>query len=120
MSQRSSEAILVIAASLIVFAILAALPFWTGSRLVKGDRVSAIAYESGPLWEADLIKETWAREQNWFQAGIFTTAVTLAGLITYRRCVANLRPDQSDDYAEKADGSIPDSGVPPSDPPQSV
>ena len=120
MNQRSREAILVIAASLIVFAILAALPFWTASRLVKGDRVSAIAYEGGPLWEADLIKDTWAREQNWVQAGFFTTAVTFAGLITYRRCVANLRPEQSDDYDEKAYGSVPDSRAPPGDVPRSV
>jgi hypothetical protein len=120
MSQRSGEAILVIAASLIVFAILAALPFWTASRLVKGDRVSAIAYEGGPLWEADLIKDTWAREQNWVQAGFFTTAVTLAGLITYRRRVAKLHPDQSDDYEEKADGSIPDGRAPAGDAPRTA
>jgi hypothetical protein len=108
MNQRSRAAVQMIAASLVGSAILAALPLWTTSRVVKADRISAIVYEGGPIWEADFVQDSWVRERNWIQAGFWTSAVTLVGLIAYRRRVAKLRPDQSDDYEEKADGSMPD------------
>ena len=121
MNECSRTAILVIAASLVLFAILAALPIWSATRLIKDGPISAITVQGGPLWNADFVEDKgWVRERNWIQAGFWVTVVTVAGLIAYRRRVAKLRLDQSDDYEEKADGSIPSSRNSPGDPPRTL
>jgi hypothetical protein len=113
MSPRSRAAILVIAGSLVVFAVGASLPIWSATRLHKDGPISAITVQGGPLWKADFVKDKgWVREQNWIRAGLLASVVTGGGLIVYRRLVPKPRPDPVGDYEEKADSSIPDGRVP--------
>jgi len=120
---RLRAAIVVTAGSFVLFGTAAAVPIWaaTGPQDAEsGNHRILPTYREGPLWQADLIEESWYRAPNRIQLALLVSVVTIAWLIAYRCLARKRRPDAAGDYEEKEGGSMSDGRAEMGDPPRAV